>query len=102
MSRCRCEQLAAKARLTAQAEEWAVLRPSGATSSGTVPAVEAFLEQGLMRLARRNEEHYNENAPLGEAITDAVAMADILEGWPSGLTRLAEVVEKKELSGERW
>ena len=75
MSRCRCEQLAAKARLTAQAEDWAVLRPSGATSSGTVPAVEAFLEQGLMRLARRNEEHYNENAPLGRAIEEAVRTA---------------------------
>ena len=62
------EQLAANARLTAQTEKWAVLRRSGAASSGAVPAVEAFLEHGLMRLARRPAEHYNENAPLGEAI----------------------------------
>ena len=53
-----------------------------------------------MQLARRNEEHYNENALLGEAITDAVAMADILEGWPAGLPALAEVVEKKEDQAE--
>ena len=77
-----CEQLAIKARHAAQLDEW-----------GTLPsdAVDAFLEDRLMPVAKREPEHYNDNAPLGSAIQEAVAMADILDGWPNELKALAEV-----------
>jgi len=90
-----CEQLAAKARQAAQSEAWAVLRCASDTSSdtsGSVPAaVEAFLNTSLMALAKREAEHYNENAPLGHAIQEAVAMAEILDGWPQELQALAKL-----------
>ena len=44
-----------------------------------------------MGVAEKEPKHYNENAPLGEAIQDAVAMADVLARWPEGLPALAEV-----------
>ena len=78
-----CEQLAIRARHAAQLDEWAILLPS--------KAVDAFLDERLMPVAKREPEHYNDNAPLGSAIQEAVAMTDILDGWPNKLKALAEV-----------
>ena len=38
-------------------------------------AVDLFLNERLWSLAKAEVEHYNENAPLGKAITEAVALA---------------------------
>ena len=75
-----CEQLAVRARQQAQAEEWNLI---GA------PAVESFLEKKLLPLAQQQAEHYNENAPLGAAIEEAVALSEILDGWPAELRAMA-------------
>ena len=91
-----CEQLAVKARQTAQLEEWDALRPNGTSE---VPAVEAFLKHCLMPLANQEPEHYNDNAPLGIAIQEAVAMADILDGWPRKLDALAKLAVTGKAEG---
>ena len=83
-----CNQLAVKARHAAQTDKWAVLR----TKDDEVPAVEAFLKERLMTLAEREAEHYNDNGPLGDAIQEAVALADILDRWPQELHTLSEAV----------
>ena len=87
-----CDQLAVKARHEAQGDAWNVLRKKD--DMGTVQlAVDAFLNERLMPLALKDAEHYNENGPLGEAIREAVAVAQILSGWPQGLQALAEVAK---------
>ena len=88
-----CDQLAARARLEAQGEAWALLRSSS--------AVDRFLEERLKGLAREAPEHYNENAPLGDAIREAVALAGILSGWPEELTATAEAVVGQRGDGEK-
>jgi hypothetical protein len=88
-----CTQLALKARQKAQTEEWALLRTGGNEKEDVPTAVEAFLEQHLMSLAKKKPEHYNENEPLGEAIQEAVALVDILEGWPQGLRALSDMMK---------
>ena len=98
-----CEQLASKARLEAEGEAWAVLRRGA--DDGVPAAAEAFLQQRLMALGEKAPSHYNENAPLGDAIQEAVAMADLLDGWPKELQELAEVAvvaraEEKEDGGQ--
>ena len=86
-----CEQLAAKARSASQESAWDLLRLP-ADEGGTPAAVELFLEQKLKRVAQHAPEHYNENAPLGDAIEVAVALAETLEGWPAGLQAFAEAM----------
>ena len=84
-----CDQLAIKARQTAQADEWSVLRLEGEAADAVPAAVDAFLNELLQPLAEAEAEQYNENAPLGKAITKAVALADDLSGWVDGLSALA-------------
>ena len=93
-----CDQLAVKERHDAQGESWRVLRTAGEDDTKPVPqAVELFIEKRLMPLATKDPSFYNENAPLGQAIGEAVAVADILEGWPEGMKALAELVDVKGL-----
>ena len=105
-----CERLAEKARFEAQSAAWDALRPvaveegeeedEGATSTApgsavdtpSVPAVEAFLAQRLLPLAQKDASHYNENRPLGDAIQEAVARAEIAASWPEELRVLATMV----------
>ena len=63
-----------------RSEEWC------SSSSGSIPQ-DAFLP-----LAEEEAEHYNENAPLGSAIQEAVAVAGILHRWPQGLRALSVAV----------
>ena len=98
-----CDQLALKARHDAQGESWSDLRTADEdttearhdaqaerTGSQDGP-VEAFLTSRLMSLATKEPAFYNDNAPLGEAIREAVATADIMAGWPEELQALAKV-----------
>jgi hypothetical protein len=84
-----CVQLADKTRAEARrSDAWAALR---APESDAVPAaVEAFLAARLMPLAARAPQHYNDNKPLGSVIQEAVAVAEILTGWPDGLRAVAK------------
>ena len=109
-----CERLADKARFEAQSAAWDALRPvaveegeeedEGATSTApgsavdtpSVPAVEAFLAQRLLPLAQKDASHYNENRPLGDAIQEAVARAEIAASWPEELRVLATMVAGAE------
>ena len=93
-----CQQLADKARLACEQHSalWDVLRTKD-EAPGSVPhSCEAFLSHRLMALAQRDPAHYNENAPLGHAIGEAVAMADIAAGWAEGLHALAAEANCKE------
>ena len=81
-----CEQLATRALRDAQGEQWRALA-SGAKAVPR-PVVE-FVEAKLMPLAQKESEHYNENGPLGDAIQEAVKVADIVNAWPSKLSALA-------------
>ena len=91
-----CAQLAVKARQIAESDEWQVLSASEVSAARMV---EDFLKAKLLPLAQKEPDHYNDNAPLGSAIQEAVNMADILDGWASGLVGLAEKLgrTKKEL-----
>ena len=82
-----CAQLAVKARQIAQSDEWQVL---SATEVSAAQVVEDFVKAKLLPLAEKEPEHYNDNAPLGSAIQEAVNMADILDGWAKGLVGLTE------------
>eukprot|EP00966_Prymnesium_polylepis_P181174 4196501-Prymnesium_polylepis.1 len=84
-----CEQLASKARQVAQADEWDVLRGVNEEKKGAPMAVETFLDERLIPLACEAADHYNENGPLGDAIQEGVALAEILAGWPQKLRALA-------------
>ena len=84
-----CEELAAKARQVAQSDEWDAFRGD---EEGVPAAVDAFLKERLLPLAEEEAEHYNDNAPLGEAIQEAVAISDILDGWPQELHSLSKEV----------
>ena len=87
-----CDQLAVKERHDAQGESWRALRTAGEDAAKPVPrAVEAFIEKRLMPLATKDPSFYNENAPLGQAIGEAVAVADIAAGWTEGRQALASV-----------
>ena len=87
-----CEQLATKARAVAQGSAWDLFRTP--SDEGRVPAaVKLFLEQKLRRVAEREPERYNENSPLGNAITEAVDLADNLEAWPDALSALAQTLD---------
>ena len=87
-----CDQLAVKTRHDAQGESWRALRTAGEDATKPVPhAVELFIEKRLMPLATKDPSFYNENAPLGQAIGEAVAVADIVTGWAEELQALAEV-----------
>jgi len=96
-----CDQLASRAAHAARLQdEWSMLRQPheeggagvGASAGGdaqTAPeAVARFLEERLMPLASQPAEHYNENAGLGRAITDAVEVAELVASWPQGLAAL--------------
>ena len=87
-----CDQLALKTRHDAQGESWRSLRTTGEDAAKPLSqAVELFIEKRLMPLATKDPSFYNENAPLGEAIGEAVAVADIVAGWAEELHALAEV-----------
>ena len=94
-----CERLADKARLEAQSAAWDTLRVVQ-EKTPSVPAVEAYLAQRLMPLAQEDASHYNENRPLGEAIQEAVARAEIAAGWPGELRALAAMLAGGEIKGE--
>ena len=83
-----CEQL--EARVRREAQEWHVLRGDGEERTGVPRAVKAFLKERLQPVAKKEVEHYNENAPLGDAIREAVAMADLVSGWPEELEAVAQ------------
>ena len=84
-----CEQLVARARQAAQEDGWEVVRVRTVRDAEPVPrAVSQFLEERLTALSLRAAEHYNDNAPLGEAIQEAVAVAEGLVQWPQGLHAL--------------
>ena len=87
-----CQQLAVKARQVALSDEWDALRGEDEPKDGVPVAVESFLKERLLSLAEKEPDHYNENAPLGDAIQEAVAVADILDGWPQELRALSEKV----------
>eukprot|EP00966_Prymnesium_polylepis_P106897 2475317-Prymnesium_polylepis.1 len=89
-----CNQLALKAQQKAQSEEWAVLHASD-DDKGVPAVVEMFLKEKLMSLAEKEVEHYNENQELGEAIQEAVLLADVLDGWPQGLHELSGLMRVK-------
>ena len=94
-----CEQLALRARHAAAGEAWAVLR-RGADDVANVPAaVGNFLQTGLLALAGKEDSHYNDNAPLGAAINEAVEIAELLASWPKGLRALAEVAVVRGTGG---
>ena len=58
-------------------------------ADGRCPAVDRFFEGMLAPLAEHEVTHYNENGPLGDAIQEAVALADGISRWPEGLKALA-------------
>jgi len=64
---------------------WVRLRDA----DGRCPAVDRFFEGMLAPLAEHEVTHYNENGPLGDAIQEAVALADGISRWPEGLKALA-------------
>jgi len=64
---------------------WVRLRDA----DGRCPAVDRFFEDMLAPLAEHEVTHYNENGPLGDAIQEAVALADGISRWPEGLKALA-------------
>jgi len=64
---------------------WVRLRDA----DGLCPAVDRFFEGMLAPLAEHEVTHYNENGPLGDAIQEAVALADSVSRWPEGLKALA-------------
>ena len=70
-----CKQLATRARLAADTSEWQLISP---TDGNVLQVVDSYLTEMLMPLAEKEPEHYNENAPLGHAISEAVKFADIL------------------------
>jgi hypothetical protein len=88
-----CAQLAVKARQIAESDEWQVLSASEVSAARMV---EDFLKAKLLPLAQKEPDHYNDNAPLGSAIQEAVNMTDILDGWASGLVGLAEKLGRTE------
>ena len=65
---------------------WAMLRDA----DGRCPAADRFLEAKLTPLGEHEATHYNRNGPLGDAIQEAVAVAEIVDGWPEELRALAE------------
>ena len=66
---------------------------AAAALAPVLAAVERFLAAKLHPIAAKESTHYNENGPLGEAIQEAVATADMLEQWPVALPALAEALE---------
>jgi hypothetical protein len=64
---------------------WVRLRDA----DGRCPAVDRFFKDMLAPLAEHEVTHYNENGPLGDAIQEAVALADGISRWPEGLKALA-------------
>ena len=85
-----CEQLAARVTQNAQSQEWKLLQTSDAEP---VKVVEKFLDVKLKPLSDKDPQFYNENKPLGQAIQEAVEMADILSSWPAGLAAIAQKLE---------
>ena len=49
------------------------------------PQASAYLKKLLEPLCKREPEHYNNDANLGEAINDAVFRANAVRGWGRGL-----------------
>ena len=80
-----CEQLAIKARAEAQSDEWALLRS----------AADAFLKERLVPIADKEPEHFNNNKPLGDAIQEAVGLANTLAGWPKELAAVRDATRTK-------
>ena len=80
-----CAQLEVKARQIAQSSEWRVLSEVGGSRM-----VEDFVKAKLLPLAEKEPEHYNDNAPLGSAIQEAVNVAGILDGWAGGIEALVQ------------
>ena len=86
-----CDQLKEAVQREAKAKEWQLLRREGdcstiwaakaaaeqlATRGAVVPpAVNAFLTERIMSLAREKTDHYNQNDLLGAAIREAVRAA---------------------------
>ena len=116
-----CEQLVLRARLEARSARWRVLRCCAADDDddagdggagagagagdddgdGGAPgkpprALEAYLAMRLTALAVRPPEVFNENAPLGETIVQAVAAANLVADWPVDLAELAEAATLNE------
>ena len=88
-----CDQLANKARQEVQG--WNELLISGET--GPVPqVVDRFLTERLMPIGSKAAEHYNENKPLGDAIREAVAVGQLVKGWPEDLQALCKVALIRE------
>ena len=93
-----CEQLEIKARQVAQSELWQVLLLDDTAVDGVPIAVDGFLKERLQPLVAAKAEEFNENAPLGEAIAEAVEVAGNLGDWVDGLGDLASFV-KAESAG---
>jgi len=85
-----CGQLEVKARQVASSDEWSAL-------PGVPDAACLFLKERLQPLAAGEAEQYNENAPLGEAIAEAVAVADDLGRWLGGLADLAKLLNAESV-----
>ena len=80
------EQLRRGARRDAETNPaWVMLR----NADGRCPAVDRFLEDTLAPLGEHEATHYNHNGPLGNAIQEAVALAESVARWPEGLKALA-------------
>ena len=58
-----------------------------------VQVATAELQRQLDGLSRRNAEHYNEDASLGDAITRAVASVGHVEAWADSLAQLAKAAK---------
>ena len=63
---------------------WRTIRDA----DGRCPAVDCFFKDLLTPLAEHEATHYNQNGPLGDAIQEAVALAESVAGWPEGLKAL--------------
>ena len=66
-----------------------------AVRGDAVQIATAELQQQLDGLSRRDAEHYNEDASLGDAITQAVASVGHVEAWADGLAQLVPMVKPK-------
>jgi hypothetical protein len=80
-----CNRLEDKAMQVARSDKWSVVPDA-------VGVVKRFLEGKLLPLAEKEAEHYNDNAPLGSAIQEAVNVAGILDGWVDGIEALVQTL----------
>ena len=64
-------------------------QPLLALRGDAVQVATAWLKRQLDGLSQRDAEHYNEDASLGSAITQAVEKVGHAEAWADGLAKLA-------------